>query len=404
MPLSLYLHIPFCSTRCSYCDFNTYAGLEDRIPSYVVALAAEIRAVASGLRSQPTTSDDLRVHTVYFGGGTPSILPAESLGLLLRTLRAEFDVSPDAEISLEANPGSLSSSKAEAWLRLGVGRLSLGGQSADPTELALLGRTHTYADVVESVRGARAAGMSNLNVDWILGLPHQSLASWRTTLNRALELGTEHLSIYSLSLEYGTPLRAWVMRGLVPEPEADRAADMYEFTMGQLEAAGFVQYEISNWARRRPGANERSPIEEATFACRHNLQYWRNEPYLGFGAGAHGCARGWRYSNVLSPDGYIRAVASGRTTEPPMGPAAAAQTRSTPADLMGETMFLGLRLVQEGVPEEGFSRRFGRSIDSAYGPEVKSLSAQGLVVRNSGRVRLTPRGRLLGNRVFEAFV
>jgi len=402
--LSLYLHIPFCTTRCSYCDFNTYARLEDRIPAYVEALAAEIRTVAAGMRSADVAAEDLRVHTVYFGGGTPSLLGAESLRLLLRTARSEFEVSPDAEISIEANPGSLSSSRVEAWVRLGVGRLSLGGQSADPADLTLLGRRHTYADVVESVRAARAAGMANLNVDWILGLPHQSLDSWKTTLQRALELETEHLSIYSLSLEYGTPLRAWVLRGLVPQPEADLAADMYEATVERLDAADFVQYEISNWARRRPVAERGSPIEEATFACRHNLQYWRNQPYLGFGAGAHGCALGWRYSNVLSPDGYIRAVSNGRPTLPPIGPAAATQEKTTPTDGMGETMFLGLRLVQEGVNEEGFSRRFGRSIASTYGPELERLTEQGLIAHDSGRLRLTPRGRLLGNRVFEAFV
>ena len=404
MALSLYLHIPFCTTRCSYCDFNTYAGLEDRIPAYVDALAAEIRAVAAGMRGAQVAAEDMRVHTVYFGGGTPSLLEAESLGYLLGTVRSEFDVSPDVEISLEANPGTLSSSRVEAWVHLGVGRLSLGGQSADPTELGLLGRRHTFLDVVESVRTARAAGMANLNVDWILGLPQQTLDSWTTTLGRALELETEHLSIYSLSLEFGTPLRAWVMRGLLAPPEADLAADMYEATVERLSAEGFVQYEISNWARRRPASTDDAPIEEATFACRHNLQYWRNLPYLGFGAGAHGCALGWRYSNVLSPDGYIRAVANERPTVPPMSSATATQAQSTPADVMGETMFLGLRLVQEGVDEEGFARRFGRSAASTYGPELERLSADGLIARDSGRLRLTPRGRLLGNRVFEAFV
>ncbi|HSB89530.1 MAG TPA: radical SAM family heme chaperone HemW [Anaerolineales bacterium] len=401
MPLSLYLHIPFCSTRCSYCDFNTYAGIEDRIPAYVDALLAEVRAVAAGLRGAEAPTE---VHTIFFGGGTPSLLPSVSLRALMAALRQEFEVAPDVEVTLEANPGTVTARRLESLARLGVNRLSLGGQSASPAELALLGRTHSFADVVQSVRAARDAGFANINVDWILGLPHQTLASWLTTLDRAIELRTEHLSVYSLSLEYGTPMRAWVMRGLVSAPDPDRGADMYEATAERLREAGFVQYEISNWARSRLGARPDLPVEEATFACRHNLQYWRNRPYLGFGAGAHGSALGWRYSNVLSPDGYVRAVARLQASRPPMGPAVATTVPSSPSDSMSETMFLGLRLTGEGVGADGFSRRFGRSMDAVYGAELRRLAGEGLIEWAPDRVRLTARGRLLGNRVFEAFV
>lgn len=404
VPLSLYLHIPFCSTRCAYCDFNTYAGLEARIPAYVEALAKEVETVAGGIRGIDADHDDLRVHTIYLGGGTPSLLSPEALGALLRTIRAEFLVAPDAEITMEANPGRLSPGSLDALRHIGISRLSMGGQSTDPSDLALLGRTHTFGDVVQSVRAARRAGFENINVDWILGLPTQTLASWLTTLGRALELETEHLSIYALSLEFGTPLRAWVMRGLVAEPDPDRTADMYEATAERLQSEGFVQYEISNWARRRGNVSPESPIEETTYACRHNLQYWRNLPYLGFGAGAHGCAFGWRYSNHLSPEGYIRAMDCGPLSEPPMGPAVASRMRSTEADVMAETMFLGLRLTTEGVLEKGFSSRFGVKLAAAYGAELNRLSDQGLVTWDSEHARLTPRGRLLGNRVFEAFV
>jgi oxygen-independent coproporphyrinogen-3 oxidase len=403
VPLSLYLHIPFCSTRCAYCDFNTYAGLEDRIPAYVQALAAEIETVAQGIR-RSAAGGDQRVHTIFIGGGTPSLLSPESLGSLLRTIRAEFSVDPEAEVTMEANPGSLSAMSLDALRNLGISRLSLGGQSANPSDLALLGRTHDYGDVVESVRAARQAGFDNINVDWILGLPSQTLSSWLATLGRALDLETEHLSIYALSLEFGTPLRAWVMRGLVAEPDADRTADMYEATAERLQAEGFVQYEISNWARRRGDASPASPIEETTFACRHNLQYWRNLPYLGFGAGAHGSAFGWRYSNLLSPEGFIRAMRRPADSHPPMGPAVASSTRSSEGDTMAETMFLGLRMTTEGVLEKEFSRRFGVRLAAAYGAELDRLSDQGLVEWDSQQARLTPRGRLLGNRVFEAFV
>jgi oxygen-independent coproporphyrinogen-3 oxidase len=212
------------------------------------------------------------------------------------------------------------------------------------------------------------------------------------------------LSIYALSLEFGTPLRAWVMRGLLAEPDPDRTADMIEATADRLQAEGFVQYEISNWARRRVNASPASPVEATTFACRHNLQYWRNLPYLGFGAGAHGSAFGWRYSNLLSPEGFIRAMGRRALSEPPMGPALAASTRSSPADTMAETMFLGLRMTGEGVLEKEFSRRFGVRLAAAYGAELDRLSEQGLIEWDSEQARLTPRGRLLGNRVFEAFV
>jgi oxygen-independent coproporphyrinogen-3 oxidase len=404
MPLSLYLHIPFCRTRCAYCDFNTYAGLEDRIPAYVKAMVGEIEQVANGLAEFEAVPDDLCVHTIFFGGGTPSLLPLTGVGALLQAIRSSFDVAPHAEITLEANPGNLAPKKIEALVRLGVNRLSLGAQSADAGELALLGRTHSFQDVAESVRSARAAGIQNLNVDWILGLPHQALPSWRKTLTRALELETEHLSIYALSLEYGTPLRSWVQRGLLPQPDPDLAADMYEEAVTRLEDAGYVQYEISNWARRRPTHESSTAIEQATYACCHNLQYWRNLPYLGFGAGAHGSAFGWRYSNVLSPDGYVRAMAAGRQAVPPASSAVSTRTRTHRTDAMGETMFLGLRLTLEGVEDDDFAARFGVPPGEAYRRELVQLSDQGLVERAGGRTRLTQRGRLLGNRVFEAFV
>ena len=403
MPLSLYLHIPFCSTRCAYCDFNTYAGLEGRIPAYVQALAREIETVAQGVRGIAPGGDQ-QVHTIFIGGGTPSLLSPESLGSLLRTIRAEFSVDHDAEVTMEANPGSLSAMSLDALRNIGISRLSLGGQSANPSDLALLGRTHDYGDVVESVRAARKAGFDNINVDWILGLPSQTLSLWLATLGRALALGTEHLSIYALSLEFGTPLRAWVMRGLVAEPDPDRTADMYEATAERLQAEGFVQYEISNWARRRRNSSPTLPIEETTFACRHNLQYWRNLPYLGFGAGAHGSAFGWRYSNLLSPEGFTRAMDRRAHSVPPMGPAVASSNHMTAADTMAETMFLGLRMTAEGVLEKEFSRRFGVRMAATYGDELDRLSDQGLVEWDSEQARLTTRGRLLGNRVFEAFV
>ncbi|HET7012208.1 MAG TPA: radical SAM family heme chaperone HemW [Anaerolineales bacterium] len=404
MPLSLYLHIPFCTTRCSYCDFNTYAGLEDRIPAYVEALATEIDQLGERLRRAPVEGENLAVHTVYFGGGTPSLLPAGATRGLLAAVRRAFDLAPDAEVTLEANPGSLTLEYLCRLRESGVDRLSMGAQSAVPGELALLGRTHSFADVAQSVENARAAGFDNVSLDLILGLPSQSLESWSTTLDRAVALRPNHLSVYSLSLEFGTPLRAWVDRGIVPAPDSDVAADMYELAGARLESCGFVQYEISNWARPRPGADLDDSVERATFASRHNLQYWRNLPYLGFGAGAHGCARGWRYANVRSPDAYVRAVNSGRETDPPASGAVASRESVSETTARAETMLLGLRLTREGVAASAFAARHGLNLETAFGEELRRFRDQGLVEWSRAGARLTPRGRLLGNLVFQAFV
>jgi oxygen-independent coproporphyrinogen-3 oxidase len=374
------------------------------MPAYVEALADEIRVVAAALRRTGGGEETLSAHTVFLGGGTPSLLPADSIRMLLTTIGGAFDLDPDAEVSLEANPGTLSRAYLGELRKAGVNRLSLGAQSADTAELALLDRTHSFDDVAKGVANARAAGFDDLSLDLIFGLPGQTLESWRSTLDRALSLRPEHLSAYALSLEFGTPLRAWVTRGLVPPPDPDLAADMYDTACDTLEVEGFRQYEISNWARPRAGAEAESAVERATFACRHNLQYWRNLPYLGFGAGAHGCALGWRYANVRSPEAYIRAARSGAEIEPPMSPAAATRERVPEASARGETMLLGLRLTREGVTDRDFTRRHGLGLEAAYGRELRRFREEGLVEWDPAGVRLTPRGRLLGNLVFQAFV
>ena len=362
MGLSLYLHIPFCQVRCAYCDFNTYAGLQELMPAYARALAQEIHLTSFSPSPDGTARQETivpgaersgrgpggEVHTIFFGGGTPSLLPLSLLSEIFAALRVSFELKPDCEITLEANPGTVSLAYLEGLRALGVNRLSFGVQSARSTELRLLDRQHSFEQVIEAVRFARAAGFDNLNLDLIFGIPHQTLAAWQQTLTQTLSLTPNHLSLYALSLEFGTPMRAWVYRGLLPMPDPDLAADMYEWACEVLVAPSFVHYEISNWARAnplnaasqtRPAALDsqsatrdlrsatsdpqsamsdtcpgrrcrgmRSAISGLRFACRHNLQYWRNLPYLGFGAGAHGCAGGWRYSNVLSPRAYIRSV------------------------------------------------------------------------------------------------
>ena len=248
-PLSLYLHIPFCQVRCAYCDFNTYAGLNGLMAPYAGALAREVRTVAATAHA---SGADCRVHTVFIGGGTPSLLPLEHYAGIFGALREGFALMPEAEITLEANPGTVDQAYLDGLRALGVNRLSFGVQSTHAAELKLLDRLHSFEDVVRAVGMARAAGFGlangGLNLDLIFAVPHQTLAMWQASVLRALALGPEHLSLYALSLENGTPLRSWVYRGLLPMPDTDLAADMYNWASATLAAHGYRQYEISNWA------------------------------------------------------------------------------------------------------------------------------------------------------------
>jgi oxygen-independent coproporphyrinogen-3 oxidase len=404
VPLSVYIHIPFCAVRCAYCDFNSYAGLEMLMPAYMEAVRQELVQVGQGLPQGPARSGDphlAEVHSVFFGGGTPSLLPPESIEATLQTLRGGFAVAEDCEITLEANPGTVGRQDLERLRRAGVNRLSLGAQSAQPDELRLLDRAHTFDDVAAAVEQARRSGFDNVNLDLIYGLPWQRSEAWDDTLRRTIDLRPDHLSLYALSLEHGTPLRAWVERGLVAAPDPDRAAKMYQAACGRLHEAGFVQYEISNWARDGDGRRE---SDLPAFACRHNVQYWRNRPYLGIGAGAHGYALDWRYANVLSPKVYIERIREGGSSAAPCSSAVAERTRIDLPTEMDETMLLGFRLTREGIRWSGFRDRFAEDAEGRYGPRLRRLEADGLIERGPDVIRLSPRGRLLGNRVFQAFV
>jgi oxygen-independent coproporphyrinogen-3 oxidase len=423
MRLSIYLHIPFCTHRCAYCDFNTYAGQSELIPAYVDALCHEVEIVA---RATPA---DCAVHTIFFGGGTPSLLSAAQVGRVLTTIRGAYHLEDEVEVTLEANPGTVLLPALQDMRRAGVNRISLGVQSANGEELRTLERTHDFGDVLRAVADTRRAGFANLNLDLIYGLPEQDAATWRTTLRRILDVQPEHISAYCLTLEHGTPFGRWTKRGLMPVPDPDAAADMYEAAERELARAGYDHYEISNWAR--PGRQ-----------CRHNLQYWKTEPYLGFGAGAHGYAAGYRYSNVLGirqyiarlegtlgesavPRELVRASTAPSTdiaTTYPCSPAAKERHEQSIEDELAEFMIMGLRLVRDGIPASDFYRRFERALTSCYSQELERLAAIGLVewIRNgtsenadaesteridsSEVLRLTSRGRLLGNQVFMSFL
>ena len=417
-PYALYLHIPFCRQRCSYCDFNTYTTLNDLQPAYVAALAAEIRQVGelSAEAGDPCPS----VRTIFFGGGTPSLLTAEQVGELLSAARAAFAIDGDAEVTLEANPGTVSAGWLAAVRGLGVNRLSFGVQSALAGELALLGRGHDFAAAGEAVDMATAAGFDNLNLDLIYGLPGQSVADWGQTLAAVLSLAENapavtHISLYCLTIEPGTPMQRWLHNGAILAPDPDTAADQYELACRELAAAGFGHYEISNWAR--PGRE-----------CRHNVVYWRNEPYLGLGAGAHGLAGGTRYQVVRQPRAYVRRITnyelritneeagraafssslvtqhSSLVTPFPLSAAVAAYHRVDEAEAMSDTAITQLRLLDEGLDMAGFAARFGRAFDDVYANELRQLEAWQLLHRRDGRLLLTERGRFLSNQVFYRFV
>jgi oxygen-independent coproporphyrinogen-3 oxidase len=365
------------------------------------------------------------------------LLPASEVERILTALQTAFDLQPALELSLEANPGTLTKAYLQDLRSLGVNRLSLGFQSAHPGELKLLERIHTYPEAIQSVAWARQAGFDNLNLDLIFGLPEQTLPTWQKTLQLALGLHPEHFSLYALTIEPGTSFGRWSKRGLLSPPDPDLAADMYEWAAEQLDKLSYAQYEISNWAHYRP-----SPVASFTspsYACRHNLQYWRNLPYLGLGAGAHGYAAGFRTENLLSPLAYLQRFkdhqppsTSGQSvqieankifkfpstmpvSEPPLPDRAFPWTPATlqlhPIDRqaeIGETMMMGLRLTQEGVSERKFSLRFGQSLEEGFKLQIERLEDLGLLewASYAGErvLRLTSKGRLLGNQVFMEFI
>lgn len=406
--LSLYVHIPFCERKCPYCDFNTYAGLQRLYTPLTQALVLEIEA-AGRARQRP------EVQTIFLGGGTPTVLAPELLGLILDACHRAFAVVLDAEITSEANPGTVDAEKFAHLRELGVNRLSLGVQSFDDRELAFLGRIHDAEQAEAACWTARAAGFDNINLDLIYGLPEQTPESWRRTLQHATRLRPEHLSLYSLTVEDRTPFAEWASSGRISYPDPDQAADLYELADRILAREGYVQYEISNWARDDQPSSMAAAGSNPSFACRHNLVYWHNEAYLGFGPGAHSAEEGQhpsegvrgavhvRWANVRGVADYIHRIGTG-SVELVRGAAADWFEETDERQALAETMMLGLRLVREGVPYDGFQEKHGRPLLEAFGSEVAELEQLGLVERTTERVRLTQKARLVGNQVFLRFL
>lgn len=378
MTLALYVHIPFCLRKCPYCDFVSFPAVSaERMHSYAAALVRELELWAQRLGPAPELA------SIYVGGGTPTLWPADLWEELKAALRRHFAFSPDLEFTVEANPGTVDYGLLSALRKLGANRLSLGVQSFDPRFLALAGRPYGPEDIWAAVAAARSAGFANLSLDLIFGFPGQTLADWEKDLEAALALAPTHLSCYELELHPDTPWGRAEAEGRLARPEEEERAAMYEYAVERLARAGFEQYEISNFAR--PG-----------YACRHNLAYWLRRPYLGVGVAAASFIGERRWTNVKTLDEYLARLSLGRL------PVADVE-ELTPEAAMAETMFLGLRLTR-GVDGAAFRRRFGREITEVYGRQIAALAERGLLEERAGTYRLTERGRLLGNLVFREFV
>jgi len=375
--VSLYLHIPFCHTRCHYCDFNTYAGILPLREPYVRALIAEIEL--AGKLAQLADGTPRRSRTIFFGGGTPSLLTVEQITRLLNACHKAFAVDELAEITLEANPGTLSREQLAGLHTAGVNRLSIGSQSFDAELLKTLGRIHSPREIVQALHNARAAGFTSINLDFMFGLPGQTMRHWQETLDQALALRPEHFSLYSLIIEEGTPFYTWTSEGRITPGDEDLCADMYEYADERLQVEGYENYEISNWSL--PGHQSR-----------HNLTYWQNLPYLGMGAGAHSFFGGKRFSNLLDPQEYIDQLKKQHRPE------AGCETIDRVQE-MTETAFLALRTAQ-GLHLPTFEERFAEPFTHFVGERLRVVEEAGLLEQGQDWLRLSKRGRLLGNEVF----
>lgn len=378
-PLALYVHIPFCVRKCAYCDFLSAPAAAEAQEEYIRALKREIALEAE-------RAAGYEVRSVFFGGGTPSILKAGEIAGILEGIAASYQLSWAAEITVECNPGTLSADKLRSYATAGVNRLSIGLQSADNQELLLLGRVHTWEEFLHSYLQAQEAGFSNINIDLMSGLPGQTLASYESTLQRVAALQPAHISAYSLIIEEGTRFYelygpAGERRAELPEEEAER--QMYERTGQILERAGYHRYEISNYAKEGK-------------ECRHNICYWERAEYLGFGTGAASFFQGERFERERNLSAYISQIKENRK-------AVTGQHFVDSKEAMEEFMFLGLRMMK-GISKNRFFREFGQDIHQVYGGAIGKYRELGLLLEEGDRIALTEAGISVSNVIFSDFI
>lgn len=378
-PLGLYVHIPFCVKKCNYCDFLSAPADDNTKKHYAAALCKEIR-------SYKHVTKEYELATIYLGGGTPSVLDVSRTEEILKTIRETFCVEGNAEVTMEVNPGTVTLEKLKKYRELGINRLSIGVQSANPAELKLLGRIHSFEDAKNTVAWAREAGFDNLSLDLMSALPGQSLAGYKENLEAILSLQPEHISSYSLIIEEDTPFYELYAEGMeketeLPEEETDRA--MYAYTKARLQEAGYERYEISNYAK--PG-----------YESRHNSSYWTGREYIGAGLGASSLFTNARYHNETDLLTYIKEAEAGKDIRREV-------ERLTEAELMEEFMILGLRRMC-GVSRREFLKRFGKPLETVYGPALQKLKRQELITVEDDTISLTELGIDVSNQVFVEFV
>jgi oxygen-independent coproporphyrinogen-3 oxidase len=375
-PRAVYIHIPFCTNKCFYCDFNSYVVQGQPVMDYLQALEREMEMTVS---RHPAD----RIESIFVGGGTPTVLTPEQMAYFLRSVNDYFGArSPGCEFTMEANPGTTDSEKLAAMREGGVNRISFGVQSFDNRLLKAIGRIHDTEDVYRSIENARRAGFDNLSIDLMLGLPNQTAADFEATLAEALGLGLEHYSAYSLKIEENTLFYTLYQKNELPLPEEGEELNMYLAAIRKMKEAGYEQYEISNFAK--PGR-----------ASRHNQAYWRNQAYYGLGAGAHGYISGQRHVNIKGVQAYIEACKSGLPIKE--------THRVSRREAMEDFMMVGLRMLS-GVTDEAFRAQFGVRIADVFEPQLKKLAESGLLIGEEGRYRLSEQGVLFGNDVFGAFL
>ena len=377
MPAGIYIHIPFCKSRCSYCDFATDVWRNDEaVERYVVALAEEI----SNFKFQISNSKTAEIDSIYFGGGTPSLLSPAQLDRILKIVNDKFNLATDIEITLEMNPATATAKKLAAFRSSGVNRASFGVQTFDDRALKLLARGHDADDARTTFKMLRDAGFDNVSFDLIAGLPGQTLDAWKENLDEAIAISPEHLSLYLLEIHEGTPLAEQVRSKRQPQPDSELAVEMYELMLESLADAGYLQYEISNFAK--PG-----------FGSRHNSKYWTLDPVFGFGVSAHSFDGHQRYANERDTAKYVALLERNESPE----------VMREDIDEASEFIFLGLRL-EKGISLLEYKQRFCRDLKNQFSNEIAHLIGDDLIRENENRLQLTHRGKLYSNEVFAVFV
>ncbi len=377
MDLGIYVHIPFCVSKCYYCDFASYVQEQSQYEAYVDALINEIRA------HRESTPKPVTIKTIFIGGGTPSVLPPILLEKILVAINESFIIERDAEYTIESNPGTLSRAKLEVMKKYGINRISMGAQAYQNNLLKKIGRGHTRDDIIESYLLCRSLGFDNINLDLMFALPGQTLEEWKETLEKVTELGPEHISAYSLIVEDGTHFGDLYDKGRLEQPSEELERQMYSYAKEYLAKKGYGQYEISNFAK-------------AGRESRHNINNWKTYPYIGIGLGAHSYYKGHRYSNTYSMQEYIKSSGG-------LGVIQREKEKLDYKAQVEEYIFLGLRLTQ-GIDIRDFKKRFNKSVFEIYGSQIKAHKQDGLLIEKDNYIWLTDYGQDVSNRVFSSFL